>query len=60
MDRLDPVGRLTPSSVDVSRAAATRHSHLSALREPYGRPRDDSPRPRRAWFQVVVARLSVL
>jgi hypothetical protein len=60
MHRLDPVGRFTPSSLDVSRAAAVRHAHLSALREPYGRTRDDSPRPRRAWFHVVVARLSVL
>ena len=60
MHRLDPLGRLTPSSLDVSREAAVRHFHLSALRESHGRPRDDSPRPRRAWFHVVVARLSVL
>ena len=33
MYHLDPVGRLAPTSLDVSRAAAVRHAHVSALRE---------------------------
>lgn len=58
MKHLDAVGRLAPSSLDVSRAAAARHAHLSALRAPHGLPRADSPRPDRGWFHVVIARLS--
>jgi hypothetical protein len=33
MHHLDPFGRLAPSSLDMSRAAARRHEHLEALRE---------------------------
>ena len=38
MYHLDPFGRLNPSSLDLSRAAAERHAHLQAIRE-----RDDAP-----------------
>jgi hypothetical protein len=38
MYHLDPVGRLVPSSLDVSRAASARHAHVAALREPVDRP----------------------
>ncbi|HET6967450.1 MAG TPA: hypothetical protein VFI44_04185 [Ornithinibacter sp.] len=60
MNQLDPVGRLTPSSVDLSRAAAARHAHLSALRAPHGRPRTGSAASSRGWLHVVVARISWL
>lgn len=33
MHHLDAVGRYTPDSRDLSRAAAERHAHLAALRE---------------------------
>ena len=47
MPSIDPFGRLAPSSLDLSRAAAVRHAHLAALRD-----RDVSRTPqqlRRRW-----------
>ena len=44
MSHLDPVGRLAPSSLDVSRAAAVRHAHVSALHEPVNHPAPDRAR----------------
>ena len=57
MYHLDPVGRLTPRSIDVSRAAAVRHAHVSALGEPVDRPRIDVRGRRLGWFHLVAARL---
>ena len=58
MYHLDPAGRLAPSSLDVSRAAARRHEHLSALRErrPAGLA-TSSRQPRSHWLRLVVGRL---
>ena len=58
MYKLDPVGRLMPSSLDVSRAAAERHDHLEGLR----RFSERSPRPARRdrrlrppeWLRILV------
>ena len=44
MLNLDPVGRHVTDTLALSRAAATRHAHVSALREhPEKAPRDRRP-----------------
>jgi hypothetical protein len=58
MHHLDTVGRWAPSSLDVSRAAAQRHHHMSALQQ-RGRPRTAlrTPGQPRRWFRLTVNRL---
>ena len=58
MYTLDPVGRLTPSSLDVSRAAAERHAHLEGLRQFSERSTRPARRARRLrpqeWLRIMV------
>ncbi|GAA4404775.1 hypothetical protein GCM10023168_17840 [Fodinibacter luteus] len=60
MQTLDQVGRLVPSSLEVSRAAAARHARTVALEQPSPEARapwrDGSTR-RRGWLRGVVVRL---
>lgn len=56
MYQLDHVGRLLPSSGAVSRAAAARHAHASALRAPQGGPRR---RSRGSWLRAPARSLAV-
>ena len=57
MYQFDAVGRLTPTSYELSRAAATRHAHLEGLRQ---RAESAPRRPRRRrlrpqeWLRVMV------
>ncbi len=62
MYQLDPVGRLAPSSLDVSHTAATRHHHLAALTTTSGSPSSSTyARPAGArWARVVVGRMQAL
>lgn len=54
MYHLDQVGRLEPSTLDVSRAAARRHELASALRESrFPAPGAPPARPRPRWLRVV-------
>lgn len=56
MYQLDPTGRLAPSSLDVSRAAAIRHAHLSILRQPHGQTSPLPARGRHQWRLLSFAR----
>ncbi|MFL6168811.1 MAG: hypothetical protein ACJ711_03985 [Ornithinibacter sp.] len=62
MYQLDPVGRLAPSSLDISRAAARRHTHLAALHTAPGTSSSElhgRSAPVR-WARVVVGRAQAL
>ena len=59
MYQLDPVGRLAPSSLDVSRAAAARHHHVSSLRRATASPDHPARGSARRWFRLAAARRSV-
>ena len=62
MYQLDPVGRLAPSSLDISRAAARRHMHLAALDLAPGAS-SSAPRGRPAmvrWGRIVAGRVQDL
>ena len=58
MYQLDPVGRLTPSILDVSRAAAERHAVDEALRGGHETPARSTRRVRRRrpqeWLRAMV------
>jgi len=57
MYQLDPVGRLTLTSSEVSRQAAQRHAHLEALATPKASPTPARRRPRlrpQEWLRVMV------
>jgi hypothetical protein len=47
--QLDDTGRFAPSSLDVSRAAAIRHAHVSTLRQPRGQTSPQPTRGRQKW-----------
>ena len=49
MYQLDDAGRFAPSSLDVSRAAAIRHAHVSTLRPPRGQASPEPTRGRHQW-----------
>ena len=50
MSHLDPVGRYVTDTLDLSRAAATRHAHVSALRKHPKIERRDRTRGHRLWM----------
>ena len=52
MLHLDPVGRHVTDPLELSRAAATRHAHVSALRKPHRQERR-IPIRRRRWMGVL-------
>jgi len=53
MFHLDAVGRHVPDTLELSRAAATRHAHVSALRKHPQKPPRDPTRRRRRWMGVL-------
>lgn len=54
MYQLDPVNRLTMTSLELSRRAAERHAHLEALAWPEATPPPWRRRRPQEWLRVMV------
>ena len=54
MYQLDPVGRLTLTSQELSRRAAERHAHLEALAWPDAEPPVRRRRRPQEWLRLMV------